>query len=290
MNQKTKGILALVIAALGFALMSVFVKLVDNSIPVTQKVLFRNGISVLISFTMVVLHKSSFYGKKNSQPLLLLRSTFGTIGMLLFFYSISALPISDANMLNKLSTFFLIIFSALFLKEKVRPYQILMIVLAFIGSLFIIKPSLSIDLFPYITSIVAAMFAGAAYTVLRALGKKEEYYTVVLYFSSFSVISITLLMLVINAPLFNFVAMTKMEWIYLTLAGVFATLGQFGTTLAYKYAPANEISIFNYTNVVFASIFGLMFFDTIPDGYSLIGYIIIFSAALYMFLKKDDRF
>lgn len=118
MNNKVKGIIAITIAALGFALMSLFVKFTSNDIPSTQKVLFRNGISLIIALFMVIKHRASLFGKKENQPTLLLRSAFGTLGMLLFFYSIDQLPLGDANMLNKLSTFFLIIFSALFLKEK----------------------------------------------------------------------------------------------------------------------------------------------------------------------------
>lgn len=290
MNNKIKGIIAIVIAALGFALMSVCVKFASSDIPSTQKVLFRNGVSVFISLGMVIKYRSSYYGKAKHQPLLLMRSLFGTIGMLLFFYSIDHLPLGDANMLNKLSTFFLLIFSAIFLKEKMKPYQIIVIGIAFVGTLFIIKPTLNVEIVPYLTSIFAAMTAGAAYTVLRALGKKEAYYTIVLYFSTFSVVSITLLMLIFDGPLFNFVAMDLSDVIYLILGGVFATVGQFGTTIAYKLAPAKDISIFNYTNVIFASMLGMIVFNQFPDIYSLIGYVIIFSAAYFMYQKQKKEF
>lgn len=289
MNNKTKGIIAIIIAALGFALMSVFVKFASSDIPATQKVLFRNGVSVFISLAMVFKYRASYYGQLKHQPLLLMRSLFGTVGMLLFFYSIDHLPLGDANMLNKLSTFFLLIFSAIFLKEKMKPYQIVVIGVAFIGTLFIIKPTLNVEIVPYLTSIFAAMTAGAAYTVLRALGKKEAYYTVVLYFSTFSVLTITLMMLIFDGPFFTFVAMDFNDIIYLVLGGVFATVGQFGTTIAYKFAPAKDISIFNYTNVIFASLLGMIVFDQFPDVYSLIGYVVIFSAAYYMYQKQKKE-
>lgn len=282
-SNKTKGIIFIIIAAFGFALMSMFVKFVPNTIPVTQKVLFRNGVSMIISIGMVLYHKSSFYGKKENQKALLARSAFGTIGMLLFFYVISSpLDLGDANMLNKLSTFFLIIFSALFLGEKVKRYQVVAIIVAFIGSLFIIKPTFDFVALPYIASILAAASAGAAYTLLRYLGKKEEYYTVVLYFSTFSVI----VTLFATYFIYGFEPMTSKELLYLILAGVFATVGQFGTTLAYKFAPAREISIFNYTNVIFAAIISVFVFNTTPDLLSWIGYIIIFGAAYYIFKTK----
>lgn len=280
LSDRTKGILFLIIAAFGFAVMSMFVKFVPNTIPVTQKVLFRNAISVVVSFIMVVKNKSSFYGSKESRKLLLARSFFGTAGMLLFFYSITQLDLGDANMLNKLSTFFLIMFSAIFLNEKVKRYQVIAIIVAFIGSLFIIKPAFNFDMLPYLTSVLAAAFAGLAYTLLRALGNKEQYYTVVLFFSSFSVI------VLLPIVLFNYVPMTVENTIYLVLAGVFATIGQFGTTLAYKFAPAKEISIFNYTNVIFAALISIIVFDTTPDFISLIGYVVIFGAAFYIYKAK----
>lgn len=279
-SNKSKGVIFLVVAAFGFAVMSMFIKFVDADIPVTQKVFFRNAISMIVSLVMVFTHKTKFYGSRENQKLLLSRSALGTIGMLLFFYSVTQLDLSDANMLNKLSTFFLILFSAIFLKEKVKMNQATAIIIAFVGSLFIIKPVFNIDILPYVTSILAAAFAGAAYTLLRVLGKKEEYYTVVLYFSTFS--CLVLLPFVI----FNYAPMSNMDFLYLILVGVFATIGQFGTTLAYKYAPANEISIFNYTNVIFAAIISIIVFDVSPDPISLIGYVIIFAAAYYVFRSK----
>lgn len=283
-SNQFKGIFFLIIAAFGFAFMSLFVKftkLSGSEIPTAQMVLFRNGISVIVSLVMVMIYKPSFKPVKNNFWTLVLRSSFGTIGMLLYFYSITRLDLGDANMLNKLSTFFLIAFSAMFLKEKVKPYQIIAIIIAFLGSLLIIKPTFSVETVPYLTSILAAMAAGAAYTVLRVLGRQVNYYLVVLFFSSFSVIVLLPYVLI-----FNNAPMNTLQIVYLVLAGVSATIGQFGTTLAYKFAPAREISIFNYTNVIFAALLGMIFLQELPDIISVLGYIIIFGTAFYIFKKK----
>lgn len=94
-------------------------------------------------------------------------------------------------------------------------------------------------------------------------------------------------------PIFLYVyePMTISQLIYLLLAGVFASLGQFGITLAYRYAPAKEISIFDYTNIIFSAILSIFIFNQYPDILSMIGYIVVFSAAFYMFLynKKLDK-
>ena len=85
--------------------------------------------------------------------------------------------------------------------------------------------------------------------------------------------------------------MTITQLIYLILAGVFASIGQFGITLAYKYAPAKEISIIDYSNIIFSAIISIVVFSAIPDIFSIIGYIIIFGASYYMFLynKKLNK-
>ncbi len=282
MTNKQKGILSILIASLGFAFVTIFVRLAGD-LPTIQKVFFRNSISMIIAMIMVTVNKDSYYGKKENQKLLLIRSTFGTIGMLLFFFSIDRLVAGDANALNKLSSFWLILFSFLFLKEKVKPKQIVMIFVAFIGALFIIKPSFDFDFLPYMTSILAAMFAGAAYTILRALGQKEKYYTVVLYFSTFSVVVLFPFVLYYYEP------MTTIQVVYLLLTGVAATIGQFGTTIAYKYAPAKEISIFNFSNVVFVTLIAIPFLGELPDIYSIVGYVIIFIASFIMFKDSNSK-
>ena len=188
-------------------------------------------------------------------------------------------------MLNKLSPFFVIIFSALFLKEKINIKQGLAIIVAFIGALFIIKPQFNFDITPSLIGVLGAICAAAAYTCLRALGGKEKYYTIVFYFSFFSTIAILPFMLIVYKE------MSMLQFVYLILAGIFASIGQFGITIAYKYAKAKEISIFDYSNILFSAIISIVLFNVIPDYLSVIGYIIIFAVSLYMFLynKKLDK-
>ena len=89
----------------------------------------------------------------------------------------------------------------------------------------------------------------------------------------------------------TYTPMSIWQLLSLLCAGIFASIGQFGITLAYKYAPAKEISIFDYTNIIFSAIISLFMFNVFPDKYSIIGYLVIFTAALYMFIynKKLDK-
>ena len=284
LSNRTKGIIFIIMSAFGFAMMSAFIKL-SGDLPSFQKPFFRNSISVIVALTLIVKNKGSFFGKKDNQKLLILRSTFGTIGILLNYYAIDRLVLSDANMLNKLSPFFVIIFSAIFLKEKIKPNQFFALAVAFLGALFIIKPSFSFEMIPALAGTLGGISAAAAYTCVRSLGGKEKPDTIVFYFSLFSSIVTLPLMLISYKP------MSIIQFTYLILAGIFASLGQFGITFAYKFAPGKEISIFDYTNIIFSAIISLCLFGVLPDYLSVIGYLIIFGSSLYMFInnKKLDK-
>ncbi|ARI78156.1 DMT family transporter [Halobacillus mangrovi] len=282
MSNRNKGIILLLISAFGFSMMAALVKL-SGDLPTVQKTLFRNLVSAIIAFWFVIYNKERLFGKKENQILLLSRSSLGTIGMVLFFYAIDNLVLSDADMLNKLSPFLLIIFSAIFLKEKARTYQIVSIIIAFVGTLFIIKPAFSLEFIPYMAGVFSAVFAAGAYTLLRVLGDKEKFYTIVFYFSFFTTITLLPFTIAFYEP------MTLKQWIYLLSAGAFATLGQFGLTIAYKFAPAREISIFFYSTVVYSALISILLFGQVPDLLSVLGYITIFGASFYMFLRNNKE-
>lgn len=284
LSNRTKGIIFITMSAFGFAMMSAFIKLAGD-LPSFQKTFFRNIVSLAVAFSLIIKNKGSFFGKKDNQKLLIFRSVFGTLGILFNYYAIDRLVLSDANMLNKLSPFFVIIFSAIFLNEKIKPNQFIALATAFVGALFIIRPSFSFEMIPALAGTIGGICAAAAYTCVRALGGKEKPDTIVFYFSLFSSVVTLPLMLISYKP------MSLLQLTYLLMAGVFASLGQFGITFAYKFAPGKEISIFDYTNIIFSAVISLVLFGVLPDYISVIGYIIIFAASLYMFInnKKLDN-
>lgn len=284
LSNRTKGIIFIVISAFGFAAMSAFVKLAGD-LPSFEKTFFRNLVSLVVALILVLKSRDSMFGKRENQKLLLTRSILGTAGIVCNYYAIDRLVLSDANMLNKLSPFFVIIFSALFLKEKINKAQITGLIVAFIGVLFVVKPSFNFEIIPALVGILGGICAAGAYTCVRALSGREKPHTIVFYFSMCSSLIIAPFMIA------TYEHMSFVQFLYLICAGLSASIGQFGITFAYKFAPAKEISIFDYTNIAFAAIFSFTIFGVIPDGLSFVGYAIIFAASLYMFLynKKLDR-
>lgn len=282
MKDRQKGILCIIGCAFCFALMNLFVNLAGD-VPVIQKAFFRNAVALI--FSGIVLFRST---KKEDRKvtkdnfwLLFLRSFAGGIGFVCNFYAIDHMNISDASMLNKLAPFFVIIFSAVFLKEKANWFQWLAVVLAFGGSLFIVKPTFGMEVFPAAAGLVGGLGAGIAYTCVRKLGQKgTKSAFIVFFFSAFTSI--------ILAPivLLNYQPMEPKQWLFLLLTGLAASGGQFCVTAAYTYAPAKEISVYDYSQVIFAAILGFFFLNQVPDLFSIIGYAIIIVVAIAMYIKQ----
>lgn len=228
---------------------------------------------------MMLREKIGFLPEKSNIPALLGRSLFGTLGLLCNFYALGQLNLSDANMLNKLSPFFAIIFSVFLLKEKPNVIQLLGVTVAFTGSVLIIKPGFDNPrVIPAIAGVLGGMGAGAAYTFVRKLGENgENSKRIVFYFSAFSCLFCVPFMIAEYEP------MTAVQTLFLVLAGTFACVGQLGITKAYLCAPAKEISVYDYTQVVFAAILGFFVFGDLPDLLSVGGYILICGAGIAMF-------
>lgn len=139
-NRKYLGIFYIIVSAFCFALMNTFVRL-SGDIPTVQKSFFRNLIALMFAFVLLKKNKVEIKWHKGNLKFHFIRSIAGTIGILCNFYAVDHMVLSDASMLNKMSPFFAIIFSLIFLKEKVSLTQVIIVISAFLGSLFIIKPT-----------------------------------------------------------------------------------------------------------------------------------------------------
>jgi len=284
-NNHAKGILCILSASLGFALMTFFVRL-SGDLPVMEKAFFRNAFAVIIAAVTLARSEDKFKIKKGSGFYILMRCIFGTTGLMCNFYAIDNLPIADANMLNKLSPFFAILASIPLLKEKPTKVDIISTIIAFAGVVLIVRPSGDVNMLPAIAGVWGGAGAGIAYTFVRLLGRKgERTPIIVLCFSMFSC------MLTAPFMIINFKPMQWWQLAFLIIAGIFASIAQFSITAAYKFAPAREISVFDYTQVIFAAILGILFLGEVPGVWSVIGYVIIIGMAVFRWywnLRHED--
>jgi len=198
---------------------------------------------------------------------------------------------SDAMMLNKLSPFFAMLTSIIILKEAADGFQWACILTAIAGAVFVVKPSFLFgnmgvagdNLFPLAIALIGGIFAGIAYAFLRkATVKGERGIIVVAFFSTFSCVALIPFIIATYQPI------TWLQFFYCCMTGVAACFGQLFITSAYSACPAKEISIYDYSTVIFTALLGLIVLGEIPDAISIIGYVIIIGASIMNYLYNNN--
>ena len=282
--DRYKGILLIIASAFCFAFMNAFVRLAGD-LPAIEKSFFRNFVAVFFALGILLKKRTPLPKTKGDYGYLFLRASTGTLGIICNFYAIGKLDLADASMLNKMSPFFVLLFSYVLLKESLTLFQAGAVCVAFAGCLFILRPSLhNVEFIPACIGLTGGICAGFAYTMVRKLGNRGVAGPfIVFFFSAFSCIA-TLPYLVLR-----FVPMSATQLLYLLGAGLAATGGQFTITAAYCYAPAREISVYDYSQIIFAAVLGFFLFEQIPDLFSFIGYFIICSTAVVMFFYNNRK-
>ena len=283
MKDKTKGILCMIASALAFSLMQIAVKLTSDNVSIFLQVVFRNFLLSIFSIAMLKKHKEKLMPVKEHRVALFFRGFLGLFGAVMYFYSTKNLPTANAAILQKSSPFFVMIFAAIFLNEKLTKVHVASLLVAFLGAYFVTNPSGNYNLIPALSGIFSAIFAAGAYTIIGKLGKTENPYRIMLAFGAVTCVCLLVpLILTYKRPL-------PIDWLYLLLIGIFGGMGQYLLTVAYVYAPAGEVSIYNYTSVIFSAILGFIIFNDkiIPIEFLGIGLILLSAVILFLYNQKN---
>lgn len=279
-NDIKIGALLIIFSALSFSVMEIAVKISGSRIPVMEQVFARNFITLFISGFVMIKNREKFFPDKNNIVSIVCRSASGYLGIIAYFYAANNMILADASVLQKTSPFWSSLFAFILIKEKIIKVQWIGLIIAAIGSIFVIKPAMNSNVFPALVALSSAMFAGISYAIIGSLKGKESNSLIIFYFSLFSCLFSLFFIR-------SFVMPNIFELLMLMLIGIFAGFGQFFLTIAYKNAPVSAVSIFNYTGVIFSYLFSVFLFNEIADIYSVIGMIIIiFAAGLVYYYKR----
>jgi len=197
-----------------------------------------------------------------------------------FLYAIDTMILADAAMLTKLSPFFVAVFALIFLGERPSKLVVLAMVIAFVGGLCIVKPRFDLSVVPALVGTASAIFAGGAYTAVRSLRSREFPETIIFHFSLVTVVGL------LPVAAADFHMPQGREVIWLLGIGVGAAIGQFGLTLAYRHAPAAQVSVYTYTTILFSALLGLVVWSEVPDPLSVLGGLLIICGGTVGFLAE----
>lgn len=283
MTNERNGILYMIIASASFAFMSLMVKLSGGTIPLFEQVFFRNLVMLAFSlWTMKQEGLSAAVDRPNRIPLFF-RCLLGFLGVVSVFYANNHLPLADAQVLQKLNPFFVILAAVLFLGERMSLPRLLTILTGFAGAVIIINPTGNFNLTPSLIGVASALFGGLAYVLIRRLSGRVHGIVIIFWFSLLSSLASVPFMAA------QFVWPTAAELLYLLLIGVFAALGQYFITRSYLTAQATRVTLFDYTGVILSPILGYVVFQEQLASRTILGTILIIGSGIAASLLKDNR-
>lgn len=283
MSERTKGAVLMCTSAFLFSAMQIPISLSGTTIPIMEQVFFRNIVTLILSFILIMRSGGSLFGTKKNQPLLFVRSAFGFLGLITQFYAVAHANQGDVSTMMKLSPFMITLWAAIFLKEKIRKVQVPALLIAFLGAAFVANPAFNSNLFPLFMAFLCAFFSSVSYTLLAYFKNKVDGMTIIMHFSTFCMLAC------IPFMIFDFVMPTFKELLLLLLIGVFGGFGQIALTYAYRLATAAEISIYNYSGIVFSIILGYVFLGEVLDVTSVIGCALVIIAALITYIFSGKK-
>lgn len=281
LTRKQEGVILMIISSFFFSAMQIAIKKSSLSVPLMEQIFFRNIVSLAISFVIITKQRGNYLGTLKHQPLLFLRSSFGFIGLVAMFYAASNANQGDVTTLMKLSPFLIALWAAIFLKEPIKVPVIIALILAFAGAVFVANPAWTSHLFPLFMALACALFSSVSYTLLAYFKNKVDGMTIIFHFSAFCVLC--------TIPfIYNtFVIPDPVTLLQLILIGILGGLGQIALTYSYRRAPAGEISIYNYSGIVFSILLGYAFLGEILSWNSYVGIALVLlgSFVVYRFQK-----
>ncbi|MBO8230105.1 EamA family transporter [Prochlorococcus marinus str. MU1404] len=259
----------LVFASFFFSLMTLCVKNIDKRIPIYELVFFRSMLSLIITLFIINLKNISPWGK--DRPLLILRGILGTLALVCIFHAIRNMPLGISTVIQYTYPIFISIFAGIFINEKITRNLIFALIIGWIGILVIINPTQLSNINAEIKNMsisiafLGAIFTALAYVTVKKLSFTEDVYVIIEYFPLVSFITLLPIVLI------KWVTPNWNELFWIIGIGLFTQLGQTFLTIGLKNLPASDASAINYLQVLFGSIWGVLFFSEIINIKFILG-------------------
>lgn len=251
--------------ATAFSAMSLCAKHLYADYHVLQAVFFRS-LFVFLPATILILLRNKALLRTRNRVAHVWRGTIGFASMLCMFYSFKLLPLADAVAINFLGPVFAVLFSMIILREKARRRHWIVLGAGLTGVMIMTNPGHGgVNWTGFSVGFFGAILFGVTQTWMRILGRTEHALTTVWVFSLLATLfSATTLPFVWRSPAFA-------DWPFFIGSGLFALIGQIAVTRAYQYAPAATIGPFNYTSLIWAMLFGWLFWNEQPTPQIIAG-------------------
>ena len=285
-NQKNNSFkkVNLILASFFFSLMTVCVKKIDNRIPIYELVFFRSLLSLFI--TSLIINKKNLNPWGENKLLLILRGVLGTIALVCIFYAIKNMPLNISTVIQYTYPIFISIFAGILINEKITKNLIIASITGWLGILIILNPyqlsslNIELDKFTVLIAFLGAISTALAYITVKKLSSTEDIFIIIKYFPLISVITLSPIVF------FNWVTPNINDLIWILGIGMFTQAGQTFLTIGLKKLPTSEAARINYLQVLFGSLWGILFFNELININFIVGAVLVLLGTIISTSKK----
>ena len=282
-NQNQLGGICMILSVLFFSLMDVLIK-ITNEYDVGQVMFSRAIFGLIPIFFLIPKNRIKNFYKTKNKLLHFYRSFVGAVAMYAIFVGLRNLQLSEVTSLAFSGPIWVVIFSILFLGEKIRAKRWIAVALGFVGVLVISKPGFDNLNFYYIYPIIFTLgFAGVSIFIRKLTLAGEPIYLIAFYFSLCSAI-----FGLFTLPFGGWVIPSSYDLVLLILIGLLGGIANLLLTKSYQLAEVSLITPLKYLSLVFAIIFGFYLFDEIPTIYTLAGASLIIISSAIIFVREHQ--
>jgi drug/metabolite transporter (DMT)-like permease len=280
LSSPIPGILLLLAATATFACLDNLGKWLMESYPVVMVVWARYVLHTLIMVLVLAPRMGLGLVRSNATGMQILRALVLIASSLMFFWGLSTLPIAECTAISFMSPLILTVLSIWILKERVPPSAWIAVVTGFAGVLLIVRPGgelfTPVVVLPLITALLFALYQ----LLTRKMAGVDPTLTTLFYGALVGTVLMSLFL-----PLFWQTPQSGVHVLLFTLTGVLGALGHFLLISAFERAPASTLAPFLYAQIAVSSGVGYLVFDTFPDGWALIGILIIVASGVWIALR-----
>ena len=282
-NQNQLGGICMILSVLFFSLMDVLIK-ITNEYDVGQVMFSRAMFGLIPIFFLIPKNRIKNFYKTKNKLLHFYRSFVGAVAMYAIFVGLRNLQLSEVTSLAFSGPIWVVIFSILFLGEKIRAKRWIAVALGFVGVLIISKPGFDNLNFYYIYPVIFTLgFAGVSIFIRKLTLAGEPIYLIAFYFSLCSAI-----FGLFTLPFGGWVIPTSYDLVLLILIGLLGGIANLLLTKSYQLAEVSLITPLKYLSLVFAIIFGFYLFAEIPTIYTLAGASLIIISSAIIFVREHQ--
>ena len=267
-----------ILSIIFFVLMDVLIKKLSEDFNTFQIVFFRCFFGLFPVLIMIFLTKASL--TTSMIGLHLLRVLFACIAMFCFFKAFGILPLADVSSISFASIMIITILAILILKERVGLRRWVAIFFGFIGVLIVFRPGTSLFNYYSLLPLVGAVALSFAVIIMKKLLSYDSPPTCSFYLHVF------VALVYLPFLIFNWQQPTFYSWFILIVMGFCGGIAQILLTNAYKLSTVNLLQPLDYTAIIWAITFGLIFFNDYPDRFVIIGSIVIVISTYYIIYRE----